>query len=297
MRGRDLVFVGALSAVAVLVASCGSSTTSTGSPGGSAPGTTPGSNPATPPTSSTTPGGSAPGSAVTALPGSSWQLVTYRDAAQAMVPAVASAASDLRFGAGGQLSGTTGCNSFSGTYTTNGENLTITLGPSTLMGCVDPQVSAQEAVIQQQLPAVARFAITGDTLTLSKADGSALFTYRAAPVGLASSSWKVTGVNNGREAVVSSALTEKLTMEFTSDTLSGFGGCNQLSGPYTTTGTDQVKIGPVAGTEMACGGEADAVEKQFIAALGAATTYDITGSVLTLRDASGAMQVTATRGT
>ena len=41
-----------------------------------------------------------------------------------------------------------------------------------------------------------------------------------------------------------------------------------------------------------CDADAMALESEYVAALGKAATYEITGDRLTLRDASGAMQVT-----
>jgi len=49
------------------------------------------------------------------------------------------------FGADGSITGTTGCNRYSGTYETDGAKLTIGSVSSTAMACADPDASAQEA--------------------------------------------------------------------------------------------------------------------------------------------------------
>ena len=112
---------------------------------------------------------------------------------------------------------------------------------------------------------------------------------------LAGTSWQATGINNGKEAVVSQEGTEKVTATFGADgTISGSGGCNTYSGPYTTSGTDQITIGALASTEMACPEPAMEIEQMYFAALGTVATYQIDGTTLTLRDADGATQASFT---
>lgn len=231
------------------------------------------------------------GAAVPELAGTSWNLESYAGADGQSVPsdAVGDVAS-LTFAADGSFAGSTGCNRIMGTYTQDGSALTLASGPMTLRGCMGA-VAAQEAAIVAALPLVASF--TADTsLVLMDADGATLLTYAAGLTSLAGTSWQATGINNGKEAVVSQAGTEKVTATFGDDgTLSGSGGCNTYSGTYTTSGTDQITIGAIAATEMACEGPAMEIEQQYFAALGNVATYQLEGNTLTLRDATGATQV------
>jgi heat shock protein HslJ len=66
--------------------------------------------------------------------------------------------------------GTTGCNNFSGSYSTDGDTLEFGAMASTKMACIDDAVNLQEQLILAALGATTSFAIDGDTLTLS--DGS-----------------------------------------------------------------------------------------------------------------------------
>jgi heat shock protein HslJ len=77
--------------------------------------------------------------------------------------------------------------------------------------------------------------------------------------------------------------------------VSGNSGCNNYSGGYKTTG-DQLKVGPLAGTQMFCDQPAGVMdqEQQYLAALQNAATFQIDGGTLTIRDANSAMQVVAT---
>jgi hypothetical protein len=77
----------------------------------------------------------------------------------------------LTFGTDGMVNGTTGCNSFSGTYTESGDQ--ITFGPlaSTRRACMDPAVTAQEQLIFSVLSGTVAFTRVGETLTISAPAG------------------------------------------------------------------------------------------------------------------------------
>ena len=245
-----------------------------------------------PPTTPTTTPPAAP-AAPTGLAGSTWTLSSYVDAEGETVPAAPVGSATLTFAEEGALSGTTGCNNFTGTATVEGSDLTIELGATTQMACTDEVLQAQETAITTGMAAVTSFTNADETLVLSGADG-ALFTYAATNVSI-DGEWKVTGINNGKEAVETNETVETLTATFADGEFSGFGGCNQLTGGYTITGTGGIEIGPLGQSMMACEGDPATVEAQYSAALQAAATYEIIGTTLTLRDEAGATQVTATR--
>ena len=69
--------------------------------------------------------------------------------------------------------------------------------------------------------------------------------------------------------------------------VSGFGGCNQLSGAYQLSG-DGLTFSPLIMTKMACGRGMD-VERAFAAALGATKRYGIKGTELELIGESGTL--------
>lgn len=222
-------------------------------------------------------------------PSGPWNLVSYT-AAQGVTPAATGTTATLRFGTGGALDGTTGCNSFRGAFTASGESLTIQLGPMTQMACTDPAVAMQEQALLTGLPGVGRFQMREGALTLSDASGATLFEYAEGATGLAGTTWHATGVNTG-SAVQGTALTEQLTAAFGTDSkVTGSGGCNSFTADFTTQG-DSISITGLAATEMGCEADVMTEEQQYFAALQAATTFEITGDQLTLRDAGGAMQV------
>jgi heat shock protein HslJ len=67
---------------------------------------------------------------------------------------------------GTDVSGTGGCNTFSGTYTTDGDS--ISFGPlaSTMMAC-EPPIMEQETVYLAALDGATTYTVDGDSLTIS----------------------------------------------------------------------------------------------------------------------------------
>src|SRR5260221_4323279 len=89
---------------------------------------------------------SGPGAA--SLPGTNWKLVSYGPASMPQ-DAAADIETHLTFGGDGTLSGSMGCNSFSGTYNVQDDSH-ITFGAiiSTLMACADPQMAQERSAFQ-----------------------------------------------------------------------------------------------------------------------------------------------------
>jgi len=222
------------------------------------------------------------------LSGTSWNLssasIDGDDVTAIGVPTLA-------FAADGTLSGSTGCNRFNGTYTQDGDDLTISVGGVTLVACVDPAATAQEAAILAHLAEVATFS-SGDQLVLKNSDDDVLLTYDPGLTSVEGTSWTARGVNNGTGGVESSLVSETITADFGADgALSGFSGCNTYNGTYQTSDDGSMTITDVATTRKACDEAAMTVEGQYLAALGQVATFVIDGDSLNLRDASGATQV------
>ena len=67
--------------------------------------------------------------------------------------------------------------------------------------------------------------------------------------------------------------------------VSGFAGCNRLSGTARIDGTG-IAFGPLATTRMACAGPSMELEAGYLKALGAVTRFDVTNAKLVLLDAN-----------
>jgi heat shock protein HslJ len=111
----------------------------------------------------------SPKAAAPALPGTSWKLVSY-GAVGSQTPAAPDVETSLVFGKDGQVSGSLGCNSFSGGYEVKNGKLVFGLLASTLMACPDPQMT-QEGTAFQVLTGTVRFEVSGNTLTIYDASG------------------------------------------------------------------------------------------------------------------------------
>lgn len=81
-------------------------------------------------------------------------------------------------------------------------------------------------------------------------------------------------------------LTRPVTARFESGRLTGFAGCNNFSGSFTLDG-DQLKIGQVASTQMACPEPGSTIENAFHAALSGTLQYAVDGDKLTATNAAG----------
>jgi heat shock protein HslJ len=220
------------------------------------------------------------------LTASAWNLSLLMD--QPLVPGSSITA---QFTTDGKVGGSAGCNQYSGMYKTSGNNIQISSPlASTMMACAQ-ELMDQESAYLKALGDVQSFKIVGDTLTLSDANQKSVLVYKAQSQELAGTAWEVIGYNNGKQAVTSVLATTTLTAEFGKDgSLSGNSGCNTYKGTYTVTG-DQIKIGPLATTRMACSQEIMDQEAQYLAALQTAATYRVEGTGLELRTQEGALAV------
>ena len=235
------------------------------------------------------------------LPGTAWEVTMYNNGKEAVVGLIADSQVTLNFGADGQVSGNSGCNNYSGGYETSGAALKIGPLASTMMACDKPAgVMDQEQQYLAALQNAATFEIAGDTLTIRDAGGAMQVVAKVnTPAGLPGTSWEVTMYNNGKEAVVGLIADSKITLNFSVEgQVSGNSGCNNYSGGYETSGA-ALKVGPLASTRMFCEKPAGVMdqEQQYLAALQNAATFEIAGDTLTIRDASGAMQVVAKAST
>lgn len=228
------------------------------------------------------------------LEGREWRLSDHLGLAGGLVPVADEAIATVTF-IEGRVAGTTGCNRFSGSYRVDGLRLSFGALAMTRMACIPPR-DAVERAMTAALESTAGYAVIGDALELTDAEGNTVLRFRtAAASGLIGTRWVATGINNGRGGVVSSVALEAahVTATFADDgRITGFGGCNGFGGSYALDG-GSVRIGPVTATRKACidpegSGE---LEGWYFAALERVATWSIREDRLQLRDGDGALQV------
>lgn len=76
------------------------------------------------------------------------------------------------------------------------------------------------------------------------------------------------------------------TAEFKDGQLAGSSGCNRYNATYTTTG-DEIELGQVATTRMACAPPAGDVELAYLSKLDGVTGWSVDGGELTLQSQDG----------
>jgi heat shock protein HslJ len=199
----------------------------------------------------------------------------------------------------GRAAGSDGCNRYgTGFKAADGK---LELAPqrmSTQMACPPPEQQLA-LVFNRMLDEVRGYRIEAGSLLLLNAGGATLATLASQPTTLAGTTWSVTGVNNGKQAVVGVITGTELTLQFLADgTLQGSGGCNRFNGGFTQEGKS-LRIGRLASTRMACAEPEGrmAQEAQFLAALESTATARREGDKLELRTATGALAVSARMAT
>lgn len=198
---------------------------------------------------------------------------------------------------GGRVQGTDGCNRYSAPYTTTGSSLQVgARGPTTRMAC-PPAVMRQAEAFIGALVRAGTYRVVDGQLQLASTDGTVLATLSAQPRSLAGTSWRASGYNNGKQAVVAVLAGTGLTMAFSTDgKVSGSAGCNGFTAPYSGEG-QTLALGLVAATRKICA-TPDWVmeqEQQFLQALATVASARFEGRRLELRTAAGALAVTLVR--
>ena len=223
-----------------------------------------------------------------------WTLVAFGDPAN---PTVVQQGLVLtaEFTPDGQVSGFGGCNTFSGTVQA-GTDGTMTVGPlsSTLMAC--PEGMEQETVYLTALQSTKSFGFgEAGRLEIKYGDGAdpdRVMVFSVGEKPLVGTNWVLVSMGDpaAPEAVAAGTV---ITAVLSPDGfVSGISGCNQYNASYTLEG-DQITLGPVASTQMACPSGMEA-EQAYLQALETAQQVEITGQKLTITYNEGTEVLTYT---
>jgi heat shock protein HslJ len=222
----------------------------------------------------------------TALDDTSWVLERLHDQAvmRGHQPTINFAKNDIN--------GSTGCNSYSGSYTGDDDGAwSIKNLSSTEMACRPNQVMVQEGQFLNALQTTTAYELISGKLTLKNGEGQAQAVFAAPHQGLRGSSWLVTEYDNGT-GLTSILPGSTITATFgTGGQVNGSAGCNNYFAGYNAnTSNTNIKIIQGGMTRMLCQ-PADVMvqEDNFITALNAAHTYQIEGRHLTLNKADGSV--------
>jgi heat shock protein HslJ len=201
--------------------------------------------------------------------------------------------------ADGNVSGTSGCNRFRGTYRYEGQALELGPLAGTMMMC-SPEAMAVERDVLARLADATRALHDTSMLTLLGADDAILLQFTAQTSAGLVGAWVVNGIHHpAREAILSTR--GELTVEIADGRISGNGGCNTFHGSLVVA-DDGITIGPLMSTRKFCddpdaGGGPTVMEQEaaLFAALEHATGHRLEGSRLTLLRPDGGISVTLHR--
>jgi heat shock protein HslJ len=111
------------------------------------------------------------------LAGTAWQLLSYYNGS-AEQPVVPGSTVTANFDSNSEMAGTGGCNTYSASYTVNGNQITITDVLSLQISC-GSELDQQEAAYFALLPTAVTYTIEDSQLTISDADEQVILTYSA----------------------------------------------------------------------------------------------------------------------
>lgn len=192
----------------------------------------------------------------------------------------------------GRVSGFSGCNRFFGGYTLEGDRIVIGQLAGSMMMCAEASMTLEHAVTRS-LAGTFQYAVEGKLLTLRNGTEPVLTFEALPPPSLEGVTWKVTGFNNGRSAVVSPLTGTMLSLTFKDGAITGTAGCNTFRATYTA-GPGTIKVGSAVATLRACVGDGVAEqETEFLSALQSATVWTLDGRMLDMHRPDGERVLTA----
>lgn len=207
------------------------------------------------------------------LGGTSWSVTSI--AGTATIP---DARPTMRFAFGGELTGSDGCNQYSGPFKTDGQDIAVGQLTSTLIGC-EPLLGAQAQAFNEALTGASTWRQTeagglelrghGDVLAEPLID---IPPSAAVETDMAGTTWALEELGGAVLVDVEPTLT------FGGDgTVSGSAGCNTFSGTYALEDAS-LTFGPLAATKMACADPTMFVESAFLAAMAGVTGWSLDGA-------------------
>jgi heat shock protein HslJ len=222
----------------------------------------------------------------------------YNNGREAVVSTLAGTEITAVFGEDGALTGSAGCNNYTASYELEGSSITVTAPATTRKMCGEPAgVMEQEAAYLQALQLAASYAVTGEVLEITDANGSRLLSYAAAqPASLSGVTWSALTYNNGQGGLVSVLNGTSITALFGEDgSLSGSAGCNEYTASYAIDG-EMLSIGPAATTRMMCAEPEGIMEQEtaYLVAIQNAATYKTDEKTLELVNPEGVRMATYT---
>ncbi|MDL2264636.1 META domain-containing protein, partial [Synergistaceae bacterium OttesenSCG-928-I11] len=143
------------------------------------------------------------------LADTAWNVTGFNNGKQAVTSPIAGTEITAHFGEDGRLYGTSGCNDYTTSYSTDGNRISFRPAAATRKFCTLPDgVMQQESAYLDALESAATWQIRGDTLELFAKDGSLAVTMKSASRGGDTMLFR----NGDREAIVELNGPDELSM-------------------------------------------------------------------------------------
>lgn len=190
----------------------------------------------------------------------------------------------------GQVSGFSGCNNYTGSYTLGAKN-ELSFGPlaTTLKLCTPEILNTIEYEYTQALAKTSSYKVENISLELYDENKNMLMKFtEGEPVSLENKMWNVLGVNNQSGGVTSLPSDVKITAEFSDGEVRGEAGCDLYRVEYTYD-ENKISFRNASVTENEC----DQVQKEnrdlYLNGLLQSDSYEISGDRLQLRSGPSLM--------
>lgn len=109
-----------------------------------------------------------------------WILESYRDSTGILLPVIDGTEITAQFGNDGNLSGTSGCNTYSAAYLIYGKQIAVTPPVSTHQSCSAPGIMQQESAFLTDLPRAAYLQTGGNGMKVLNNESKILLTFHPA---------------------------------------------------------------------------------------------------------------------
>ena len=219
-----------------------------------------------------------------------WKVTAIADEGGELELVLEGTAPDIHFD-DDQVSGDGSCNRYSGPYdTSGGDDLDFGDLVTTMMACLDV-VMDQEQLFLYALDSVDSYSIAGTVLEM-RSSGEVVALFEAIPTSLANTEWRLVGLNNGKQGVVSVLADSEISATFTEDgTLAGSSGCNTYRATWEAE-RESIHIGPAMGTKKMCAGEGVMdQEARYLEVLALVRSFRMDATSLEMLDDEGSRQL------
>ncbi len=181
------------------------------------------------------------------------------------------------------VNGYSGCNIFNGTYSMEkGNRIKFSKIASTRMACPDSDINENDVLEVFNL--ADNYTLNGEELTLNvgKRAPLAVFKKAATENQIVEKYWKLKTLEGQDIQMTENQEREVFfTLKTAENRVTGFAGCNTMTGKYTLEDGNRIRFSKMGVTMMACP-DVDFNESEFLKVFNLADNYTINGDTLSL---------------